>query len=333
LRVAEGQVRCGRCQLQFDALERLVDEGTSTTPETGATPRSSEPELQRESEFIEVEEPAAHEEITLEGRHIEITGTYLVVDPDAENREPHLRHEVVEEWVEIGDDETLSYDEQERELPAADAAIAAEQEEPIEVENEPESTAVVDEPAMPAHSGDVDMFTRPRRQPTALVWKILVVPLFLLLVAQVVHHYRAELARHPRVGETVMSAYAALGIPLTPDWNLHAYEIRHWAVVPDVATGTLTLRASITNRERFAQPYPLLKLVLEDRWGDTVREREFEPAEYLDSGTVTDRLLPPAGRANVDIAIVDPGAEAAGFRFEACLRGRSAVVCAGEVPR
>jgi hypothetical protein len=76
----------------------------------------------------------------------------------------------------------------------------------------------------------------------------------------------------------------------------------------------------------------LLKLVLEDRWGDQVSAREFEPAEYLDPTTAPDRLLAPAQQTNANIAIVDPGADAEGFRFDVCLRGRDAVVCSEEVP-
>ena len=82
LRVADGQVRCGRCQTQFDALERLIDEKAA----------------QRD---IEVEEPAAQEDITLEGRHIEISGRYRL--PDSVRGETRIREETVEEWVEIDD--------------------------------------------------------------------------------------------------------------------------------------------------------------------------------------------------------------------------------------
>ena len=59
----------------------------------------------------------------------------------------------------------------------------------------------------------------------------------------------------------------------------------------DPATpGTLKVRASVKNLADFAQPYPQLKLVLEDRWGDQVRAREFEPSEYLDATTAPNRL-------------------------------------------
>src|SRR6185503_12059054 len=99
LRVADGQVRCGRCQTQFDALERLIDdnEPAPASPEPPRSMRSPPAAVSR----IEVEEPAAQEDITLEGRHIEISGRYRL--PDNARGEPRIREETVEEWVEIDD--------------------------------------------------------------------------------------------------------------------------------------------------------------------------------------------------------------------------------------
>jgi predicted Zn finger-like uncharacterized protein len=328
LRVADGQVRCGRCHTQFDALQRLIDE---EAPQE-LRPRAESRETPPPDPAIEVEEPAAHEEITLEGKHIEITGTYLVLDGSAQGGQPQVRHEVIEEWVEIDDEDlqaTLT-----PEAPEPDAIDEPDEQtdqEPAAYE-EPQATSAATEPEPEAEPApDLDLFAPKARRRSRLVWRILALPLALLLIAQVVHQYRSDLARHPRLGQTIADVYDALGMKLTPDWNLHAYEIQHWAVVPDVATGTLNLRASVTNRASFPQPYPLLKLTLEDRWGDTVRAREFEPSEYLDSGAATDRLLAPAQRASVAIAIVDPGPDAAGFRFDACLRGRNGIVCSSEV--
>ena len=158
-------------------------------------------------------------------------------------------------------------------------------------------------------------------------------PLVLLLAIQFVHTYRHELARHPRIGPAIVGLYGALGVDLQPDWDLHAYEILQWHLGSDPAMpGTLKVRASLRNVASFAQPYPLLKLVLEDRWGERVREREFDPSEYLDPATAPDRLLAPAQQATATISIVDPGPDAEGFRFDVCLRGRKGIVCADDVP-
>jgi hypothetical protein len=183
------------------------------------------------------------------------------------------------------------------------------------------------------HDDDLASLNAHRRRPAALIWKLAAVPLLLLLIAQIVHHYRAELARHPRLGAPIMSTYRALHLDLTPGWELHAYEIRQWGVVTDAASpGALKVRASITNRAEFPQPLPLLKLVLEDRWGEQVRAREFEPAEYLDQGVAPDRMIASGQQANATIVIVDPGPDAEGFRFDVCLRGESGTVCAADIP-
>jgi len=384
LRVAHGQVRCGRCQTQFDALERLIEETDDGGIETGRylRPPRSLPQPPPQRGQIEVEEPVEHEDITLEGRHIEISGVYEGIDESGQG-EPRIHEEVVEEWVEIDEDE-------------ADATVDA-QPEVIDMQREYSSAVDEDEdirtaaaemaaeraassPALKraardnaardvtgdidddfgtrrvaesararsrrvqsrsanvevtrVDAGDLDLSAPPRnRKPEAALWKVLALPLALLLVVQVVHNYRSTLARHPQVGAPLQSIYSALGLTLRPDWNLHAYEVQQWGVISDPATpGTLKVRASVKNLADFAQPYPLLKLVLEDRWGDQVRAREFEPSEYLDPTSAPNRLLAPAQKTNATIAIVDPGPDAEGFRFDVCLPGARGSVCATDIP-
>ena len=339
LRVADGQVRCGRCQTQFDALERLIDENDAENAPASHAPRAmrSAPQTQ---EPIEVEEPAAQEDITLDGRHIEISGRYRL--PDSARGEPRIREEVVEEWVEIDDLEAAAEEpgviEVDEDLLDQDSlddlAHESATQTSIEVAEEPyEVEAAVVAPEEVEAEPEIELLPTRQREPVARVWKILVGPLVLLLAIQFVHTYRHSLARHPRLGSAIIGLYGAFGVDLQPDWNLHAYEIQQWHLGSDPAMpGTLKVRASLKNVAPFAQPYPLLKLVLEDRWGERVRERAFEPAEYLDPATAPDRLLAPQQQATATIAIVDPGPDAEGFRFDVCLHGRNGIVCAAEVP-
>jgi predicted Zn finger-like uncharacterized protein len=344
LRVADGQVRCGRCQTQFDALERLIDESEAASEPTSPEPRATR-SLPAAASRIEVEEPAAQEDITLEGRHIEISGRYRL--PDGARGEPRMREETVEEWVEIDDIEeaaaeagVIDVDEDlVNEDSLADLAKDAGAEPDIEVAEEayePEQAALAHE-AIEVESQtepELDLLAPRRRVPVPLLWKIMAGPLALLLAIQLVHTYRHSLARHPRLGQAIIGIYGALGVDLQPDWNLHAYEILQWHLGSDpTVPGTLKVRASLKNMAPFAQPYPLLKLVLEDRWGERVREREFDPAEYLDPATAPDRLLGPGQQATATISIVDPGPDAEGFRFDVCLRGSQGIVCAADVPQ
>ncbi|AMN47830.1 hypothetical protein ACG33_12120 [Steroidobacter denitrificans] len=391
LRIADGQVRCGRCQTQFDALERLFEEqddldippgrllreSGTPAPQEPDTPSFFRPSVASSPEALndaagsgadevmddvmddawadilsggtdgaldnvltdtwndasrdppddassdiratdfepepiyEIEVDASHEEITLEGRRIEISGTYQVMDDTGRGRLEVREESFQEEWAEIDEPEPDAVESPS--WPASDAAPAAD--------------------ATPAAEEDEDLLPAPRPRRSALRWKILFLPLILVLAAQVIHANRAVLARHPRLGPPLTGIYRLLSLDLQPEWDLHAYEVRQWGIVSDPATpGMLRVRASIRNLAGFPQPYPLLKLVLEDRWGEQVRARNFEPAEYLDPGIAPDRLLAPAQTANATIVIVDPGPDAEGFHFDVCLRGSAGPVCAADLP-
>jgi predicted Zn finger-like uncharacterized protein len=356
LRVADGQVRCGRCQRQFDALERLIEENDEQELPGRGTDRDA-----AEADDIEVEEPETHEDITMEGRHIEISGTYRVPD-EFGNDSAAVQQETIEEWVEFDDvdepeaapeqaeesaEDAASTDDADRDLfergdsasvdatPDVDAFVPA-QTTPVRTTGSPrfaQRQAARERAAEVAVEEDLlGLSVRHERQPK--IWRYLAVPLALLLIVQWVHSYRAPLARHPTIGPAMLSTYRSLGIPLTPNWDLHAYHIRQWGVISDPSIpGTLRVRASVTNLADFSQPYPLLKLMLEDRWGEQIRAREFEPSEYLDPTVAPNRMLGPGQHANATIAIVDPGPDAEGFRFDVCLRGSAGTVCGEEVRR
>jgi len=140
------------------------------------------------------------------------------------------------------------------------------------------------------------------------------------LLAQVTHYYRQDLVRHPRLGPVLREAYARIGLPLSPNWDLEAFEIRQWGNAEGAdASGRMSIRASLTNRASFAQPHPVLRLQLEDRFGEAIAVRDFAPAEYLKNLDEASRLLAPAASAEADLEIVDPG-QAVGYRLDVCLR-------------
>lgn len=155
--------------------------------------------------------------------------------------------------------------------------------------------------------------------------------LAVLLIFQLVHHYRQSLVRHPAFGGALKSVYSAFGSKLEPRWELSAYTIKQWGIVSDPQEpGILRVRASVTNNAVFAQPFPMLKLTLEDRFGTKIGMRAFKPVEYLPSAANASRLLEAGAAANVDLAIVDPGDEAVGFQFDSCLGSDESMRCAHE---
>ena len=174
-------------------------------------------------------------------------------------------------------------------------------------------------------SGDLDEET-PRRWP----WLAVAALLLAAVGAQAVHFWRDDLARHPVAGPWVIRAYQALGLPIGMPTDLAAFELRQWGATSDPTQASrLRLRASIVNRAVFAQPYPLLRLSLQDRFGNTIGVRDVEPADYLPGGAAVGGTLLGAGqRADAEIVFVDPGRDAVGFEVDLCLPAGGGLRCA-----
>jgi hypothetical protein len=82
----------------------------------------------------------------------------------------------------------------------------------------------------------------------------------------------------------------------------------------------MTVRVSIRNGATFAQPMPLLRLELEDRFGGTVARRDFTAREYLTNPAQAGRLLAAGAATEAELAIAGAPAEAVGYRLDVCVR-------------
>ena len=186
---------------------------------------------------------------------------------------------------------------------------------------------VAEAPVSPA---DLAAAPPQRRWPLALGSAVLA----LALLAQVVHHWRDDIARSPMAGPWLLSAYSALGIDVAMPTDLSAFELRQFGAASDPGqAGRLRLRASVVNRAAFAQPYPVLRLSLQDRFGSTIAARELEPADYLPGGARSaSGLLGPSQRADAEVVFVDPGREAVGFELDVCAREGAALRCSADLP-
>ncbi|HEY1899558.1 MAG TPA: zinc-ribbon and DUF3426 domain-containing protein [Steroidobacteraceae bacterium] len=156
--------------------------------------------------------------------------------------------------------------------------------------------------------------------------------LALCLIGQVVHHYRGELAQTALLHQPLTALYQALGQPLVAPWNIADYEIRQLGATTDgAAAGDLVVRASISNHASRDQPLPLLRVVMQDRFGNRVAGRDLLPAEYLGPGAPQVSLMAPGQRVDVQVAFRDPGQAATGFEIDACMARRDrTVVCAND---
>lgn len=153
------------------------------------------------------------------------------------------------------------------------------------------------------------------------------------LGVQVVHHYRNTLALAPIVGPRLTTAYAALGAPLAPRWDLAQYQILDWVATAEPNTsglGTLRISARVHNRGPREQPYPQIHLQLEDRRQSLVGSRIFRPSEYLDTRPRHDSMMAAGETAHAVLEVVDPGPDAYGFELDVCIEIDAVLRCGAD---
>jgi predicted Zn finger-like uncharacterized protein len=159
--------------------------------------------------------------------------------------------------------------------------------------------------------------------------------LALVLLLQIVHHNRQGLALNTTFGPAASQVYGWFGVTLMPRWDLTAYTVKQLGAEAEGSEGTqLRVRLSVQNESSRVQPLPLLRLTLQDRYGNAVATRDLEPSDYLPKRAANQRLLEPDQRIDAELHVIDPGKAAIGFEIDACLRGEGgAIGCANEARR
>lgn len=162
-----------------------------------------------------------------------------------------------------------------------------------------------------------------------------IVALCVVLVLQILNHNRQSLVLSPAFGPVASTVYGWFGVSVTPRWDLNAYTVKQLGAEAEGGEGTrLRVRLSVQNDSDRVQPLPLLRLTLQDRYGNAVATRDLEPREYLPPRAAGQRLLEPDQRIDAELHVIDPGRAAIGFEIDACLRGDSGNIgCANDARR
>jgi predicted Zn finger-like uncharacterized protein len=175
----------------------------------------------------------------------------------------------------------------------------------------------------------------PKAPPDAMtyVWPAAAVFALLLLLVQAIHHYRHDLATDPRFNRPLTSLYAKLGVPIVPRWDLTSYDVRQLGASTGADTrGRLLVRASLKNSAAHSLPLPLLRVIVQDRYGNRIASRDVAPRAYVPGAVPESALLGPGQRIDAEMAFVDPGQQAVGFEIDACLPSpEGAITCANDI--
>jgi predicted Zn finger-like uncharacterized protein len=351
LRSADGTVICGACDATFDALDSLSEirpvDAEFDEPPPNVEPHEDSRELDEDAhdtdEFLEEIESLIGDEDQQEKLP---AGPADRFETGPEPRTPEsdpLYDEIPDEDSVFRIDDTPEEPEWPSTAPFVDAVEAPDSADPMSLKPETAIAADTDritEPVDPGLADDaaehddgdgVPGFVRERRPGT--LWLRILLPLAaaLLLMGTWIHAQRAQLLRVP-AGQAVLGpVYAALGMQVAPDWRPAEFRVvRSEAIANADEPDILHVAVEFLNGAGFAQPYPVIRIALHDRFGRRVGTHDFAPAQYLDANT-HDARLAAGDRLRASVAVPDPGARADGFRVDLCLElDARGLVCAAE---
>ncbi|MEO6079811.1 MAG: zinc-ribbon and DUF3426 domain-containing protein [Steroidobacteraceae bacterium] len=333
LRIGQGYVRCGRCNRVFNALQSLAEDldqdeqsglaatGTTTVPamedpgeyapaNDTAEPPAAQPKSDEESNWARitpVDVPAMQEVDVVERQS---TGTFetIVLEGDGYlQTEEHVDEQDVDAQL-----QELARQMDSRNADAGqDGADRVHPDENIVLE-------VLDD--SPRHEFETAASFDPPRRRHHRAWAVVAAVLALLLFGQLLHHSRQILVAYPWFERPLQSLYALFGVTLTPRWDLQAYDLRQLgAESPAGASDRIVLRATVHNRGPISQPPPMIRVVLKDRFENTLSTAAVAPADYLQ--TAVPARMAPDQRLDIMLTLPDPTRQAAGFEIDACLPG------------
>jgi predicted Zn finger-like uncharacterized protein len=150
---------------------------------------------------------------------------------------------------------------------------------------------------------------------TPLLWGVGVILMCALLALQYLYYQRLQLVENPQLRPLLTTLCKLGGCQLPPRRDLGRIELSdHLMQFHPNHEQSLLLGATLVNRAGFAQPYPLVEVVMTDIEQQVVARRRFSPAQYLPSYRDGDSFA-----ANSEVAllleVLDPGNQAVGFEF------------------
>jgi len=154
------------------------------------------------------------------------------------------------------------------------------------------------------------------------------VALVLLLAVQVLHQSREALATIPAFNDIAGPLYRAIGMPLSPEWDITGWRFeatRHSvgeAAESETADGSedVMIFSRVGNNSDKPLPYPIIGISLTDRYEDPLGGFILDPADYLPNDLDPRKLVEPGNTFNAVMTIRSPSTEAASFRLRACYR-------------
>ena len=276
-----GKVRCGQCQLVFDVIDNLQEEGDSP-----ASLASAPKEPVVEAEMWQAMSIAPHvdsghsepvEPVTVEATQEKIF---------AEETEPLTEAEAQE----LGKYTGLILPRETTEIPGYSKW----------------AEAVINAP-----------FSLPEEKVTRWPFVFVALLLVLVLVGQIAFRFRSEIAvAVPRLRPALQLLSQAFKTNLPLPRHVELVSIETTDLQADAARGNLlVLNATLRNRAVYEQAYPLLELSLTDTADAAIARRVLLPVEYLSEKIPANQAFKAKSDVSVRLWIEAKDISAAGYRL------------------
>jgi predicted Zn finger-like uncharacterized protein len=338
LRAGQGYVRCGRCLNVFNALLALTEEPGESALDDAALYSQADPVSS--SQVSRALASAAHPALPPDPAPLSSSDsrrTFLATERSSdgaiENESTAAAGTGSFETI-VLEGEGITQTEEFAPQTSVDSEIAALAQRLASHDDanrpQPDVGLVADE----ASAVEVVELATPPRHHWRWAWAIGCGLLTLLLAAQGINHWRDTLASHPALSAALTNLYARFGVPLDPHWDLAAYEIRQQGAASDPGDShVIHVRLSLANHAPRAQPVPLVRLTLLDRYGKRLAASDLTPADYWPRGQSPRSFLGHDERIDSEVQVHDPpGADSASFEIDVCLASvRGAIHCQSDL--
>ncbi len=169
--------------------------------------------------------------------------------------------------------------------------------------------------AQPDYTLPLEHETTRSSLPGTMLWGIGITLMLAMLAMQYLYYHRMALAQEPRLRPllTQMCRITTCQLPAQRDLT----EIvlgKHLVQIHPRYVDSLLITATLVNNADFAQPFPIVEVVMTDLEQKQVARRRFLPNEYL-IGSSSEGLLAPATEVPLMLEVLDPGKNAVGFEF------------------
>lgn len=286
-----------------ETINRMIDEELLAVAHTDDTGQLSTIKLDEDES---AEPPEAAEADTSEDEENEQTGSAVAFDIPEELANIDGGETIVMEGESIVDGSEIElHDTVARQAAEKTDAEIAELREALQKQAEAETESS-------------DTWLDPRRM------RVAVIALAVLLVVQGLHFSRTALATMPGIGDAIKPIYSAIGMPITPSWD-----ITGWQVEASDAKGgpgvdgedeAITIVSRVRNRSSQPLPHPLMSVSLVDRYVEPVGNRVFEPADYLLEGVQPQAFVAPGQTFNASMTIRSSNPDIYSYQLSLCYR-------------